>query len=73
MNRWSTAEHLTEAEAHVAKGQQIIAQQRALIDSLKSGHHDTRMAQELLEQFEAIQALHIEHCERCRKALGQNM
>jgi hypothetical protein len=40
---------------------------------LRSGHHDTRMAQELLEQFEAIHALHIEHCERCRKALGQNM
>jgi len=57
-------EHLRLAEEHVAAGERSIARQRQVIRELERDGHDSTNAHELLEQFEEIQAMHVQGRDR---------
>lgn len=63
--------HETElqmAERHVRQGEVNVARQGQLIEQLRIDGHDTREAEELLAEFEAIFTEHKKHLERIRAA-----
>lgn len=64
-------DHLSLAEKHVAIGEKNIAKQRALLDELARDGHDIAMAQQLLAQFEDLQALHVADRDRIRAELAE--
>ena len=50
---------LQEAECHVERGEQNIAHQRAVIQTLERGGHDARAAQMFLRRLESAQVKHV--------------
>ena len=62
--------HLELANRHVAEGQKRVDAQITLVVKLDRDGHDTRQAKKLLEQFEQILALQIEHRNRIVQELG---
>ena len=55
MDQQEIREHLTQAEKHVALGEQHLASQRAIVAQLDADGHDTTQARALLEQYEQLQ------------------
>ena len=56
---------------HVARGEQIVTQQREIIARLERAGCDTSDAERLLLQFEEVQSLHVAHRERLEKKLSE--
>jgi hypothetical protein len=50
---------LQETNCHVARGEQNIAHQHAVIATLERGGHDVRAAQMFLRRLESAQARHV--------------
>lgn len=71
MDQKFLADHLAQAERHVALGAKHIADQRHRIDRLARDGHDTNQAELLLKQFEELQALHVAERDRLGKMLGE--
>jgi hypothetical protein len=61
--------HLEQAERHVLQGAKHIAEQEQRIVELARHGHNTAQASELLENFYAIQMLHIQHRDRIMEEL----
>jgi hypothetical protein len=70
MDRAVLEQRLTQAERHVAEGEDIVARQREIVAELAKDHHDVRFAQELLTLFETTQALHIADRDRIQAELA---
>jgi len=51
--------NLRMALEHVAAGQRLVDRQRTLLTTLAAHGHSTRMAKQLLLQFESAQAMHV--------------
>ena len=56
--------HLAQAERHVAQGAEHIRRQRILIEELSRDGHAIQQAEQLLAQFEDLQALRVAHRDR---------
>src|SRR5262249_52550475 len=64
-------EHWALAEARVAQGERTVAHQRRIVAELDGEGHDSRMARELLTQFQELLALHVADRDRLLKELGR--
>jgi hypothetical protein len=62
--------HLAQARRHVAIGEDHIARQAELIDTLVRDGHDASEARRLLARFIVLQAIHIDNCERLEEELA---
>jgi hypothetical protein len=69
MDRAMIAEHLAQAERHVAEGEKIISRQRALVVIAEATGGDAERSKALLASFEDTQAIHIADRERLREEL----
>jgi hypothetical protein len=69
MDRAMIAEHLAQAERHVALGEKDVAEQRERVIILGRDGHDATGAASLLIQFEQLQALHVADRDRLREEL----
>lgn len=56
--------HLTQAERHIAEGEDHVTRQRQIVLELANDGGDLRTAQALLTQFEMMPAQHIADRER---------
>ena len=59
--RASEESPLEQARRHVAEGEQRIAEQRAIVERLRSDGYDTRDAERLLHTLEQTLELMMEH------------
>jgi predicted HicB family RNase H-like nuclease len=71
MDRKTLAEHLEEAERHVALGERHIAEQRERISKLTTDGHDVTEFKALLFQFEETQVQHVQHRDHLLSELGR--
>jgi hypothetical protein len=71
MDRNTILDHLAMVRRHVARGEQIVTQQREIIARLERAGCDTSDAERLLLQFEEVQSLHVAHRERLEKKLSE--
>ena len=71
MDRAMELRHLEEARRHIAQGERHIAEQEIRITDLARQGHDTTQARRLLDNFYALQVLHIQHRERIVRELQQ--
>ena len=69
MERQILIDHLALAEKHVAQGEQHLARQRKVLETLARDGHDTATAADLLRTLEATQALHRAERDRLRAEL----
>ncbi|HVY82680.1 MAG TPA: hypothetical protein VG994_16935 [Steroidobacteraceae bacterium] len=69
MDRALIAAHLALAERHVTEGEHRLQNQRDLLERIRQSGHDTATAEDILRQFERIQASHIEDRDRLRREL----
>jgi hypothetical protein len=67
MNREFVEMALAQVERHVARGEIIIARQRATIVAAERIGRDVALCKEFLSVFEESQRLHIAHRDRLRK------
>ena len=58
--------HLTQAERHIAEGEDHVTRQRQIVLELANDGGDLRTAQALLAQLEMMPAQHIADRERIR-------
>ena len=65
------ADHLAQAERHVADAQEQVQRQREVIAKLKRDGHDARLANKLLDNFVALAAAHIADRDRLRGELAK--
>ena len=63
-------ERLEVVKAHVATGEQSIAQQKWLIDKLVRAERPTTTAYEILRAIERTQAMYLEHRDRLERELA---
>jgi hypothetical protein len=70
MDRATLEKDLTQAEAHVAKGQERIALQLEIIAELEREGHDTAPAKDMLASFEKTQAMHVANRDRIASLLA---
>ncbi len=61
--------HLTQAEKHVASGEQHVRRQRELVAELERDGHDTAVAKQLLAEFERLWEMHIADRDRIQREL----
>jgi hypothetical protein len=59
MDRAELERRLQEVECHVERGEQNIAHQRAVIETLERGRHDAKAAQMFLRRLESAHAKHV--------------
>jgi hypothetical protein len=59
VNRRILETNLEQAKRHVAMGEGDIARQCRVIEELERDGHDTKLARELLQTFENLQAMHV--------------
>ncbi len=69
MNRITTLRLLAHAERRVRQGEQRLDRERALLEKLERGGHETSYARALLHQTEEAQALCIDDRDRIRAEL----
>jgi hypothetical protein len=62
---------LEQAKRHAASGEADIARQRGLADQLERHGHDAKLAWELLQTFEQLQAMHVAEIERLKRELAE--
>lgn len=74
MDRTLIAQHLAEAERHVAQGYTHIERQSQVVTDLSHGDDPelAKSAAELLKQFEDMQILHVVNRDRLRRELAEN-
>ena len=72
MDRAELERRLQEAECHVERGEQNIAHQRAVIETLERGGHDAKAAQMFLRRLESAQAKHVAERSRLFKELADD-
>lgn len=70
IDRARLLERFALAERHVREGARHVSRQREIVAQLKGRGHDAASARDLLEQFEALQALHVSDWERLRAELA---
>jgi len=70
MDRATLEKDLTQAEAHVAKGQERIALQLEIIAEPEREGHDTAPAKDMLASFEKTQAMHVANRDRIASLLA---
>jgi len=70
-DRVTWEQHLVQAEAHVAKGEQTVARQMRIIAELDRDGHDATAARQLLVQFEELLQLHAADRDRLRRELDE--
>jgi hypothetical protein len=63
--------HLKEAAAHIALGEQHIAEQEARIAEMACNGQDTATARQLLDIFRATHAQHVVRRDQLLKELGE--
>jgi hypothetical protein len=71
MERSMIEAHLEQAERHVARGEELIAEQKARIAEMERDGHDTGPFRDLLRQFEETQRMHVADRDRLRKELNE--
>jgi hypothetical protein len=71
MDRAELELRLQEAECHVTRGEQGIAHQRAIIQTLERGGHDATAAAMFLRRLESAQARHVAERERLATELAE--
>jgi hypothetical protein len=71
MDRVELQQHLAETEQHIAQGVAHLARQRALIDELGHGGHDTEEARAILDTLMETQVLHEQDRERLHGLASQ--
>jgi hypothetical protein len=59
MNRTLLSLRIKQADAHVARGEEIVRRQRDIVAELDRDGHNSRLARELLSQFERLQHMHL--------------
>jgi hypothetical protein len=69
MNRITTLRLLAQAERCVRQGKRRLDRERALLEKLERGGHETSYARGLLHQMEEVQALCIADRDRIRAEL----
>ncbi|HEU4626821.1 MAG TPA: hypothetical protein VFS52_18810 [Steroidobacteraceae bacterium] len=69
MDRTLIAAHLAQAERHVTAGEHLLQNQRDLLERIRQSGYDTATAEDILRQFERVQASHIEDRDRLRREL----
>jgi hypothetical protein len=62
---------LTQAQRHVASGQEHVGRQRERIAQLERDGHDAADAGKLLQLFEELQSMHVAHRDRHIQELGK--
>jgi hypothetical protein len=70
MNRDFVERALAQAERHVARGEVIIARQRAMITTWEQSGRNAALCKEFLSVFEDSQRWHIADRDRLRKDLA---
>jgi hypothetical protein len=70
MDRDMLQRHVKLAERHVAEGARHLARQREIVAELAGDGRDLASAKNLLAQFEARQAAHLEDRDRIRAELA---
>jgi hypothetical protein len=63
-------EHLQQAEAHIAQGEQLIAKQKAILSKLEQVGGGGLAARSLLNELEEAQAMHLAHRDGLCRKLG---
>jgi hypothetical protein len=71
LNRRIMEMALEQAKRHAASGEVDIARQRGVADQLERHGHDAKLAWELLQTFEQLQAMHVAEIERLIRELAQ--
>ena len=66
-------EHLAQAESHIAIGEEHLRKQRRIIAELEEHGHNTKMARELLKEFEDVQTMHVADKERVLKEIEREL
>jgi hypothetical protein len=61
MDREAEVQRLNEADGHIAKTERHITAQRALVERLRAGGHDTHEAERLLKTMEETLAAEYDH------------
>lgn len=69
MDRQTTAEHLAQAERHVAEGRHVIEIQQNIIAGLERVGHDSAQARKLLGTLQETQAMHLGERDRLQREL----
>jgi hypothetical protein len=62
-NRKVELQHLSAADAHIAKAERVVSQQRAYVERLRGDGYDAKLSEETLNAFEANLQLLREHRE----------
>src|SRR5262249_51528892 len=70
-DRTTLLEYFSMARRHVATGETLIARQHEIVARLERGGHNSLDAKRLLDTFEEIQNMHIDHHYRLEKALAE--
>jgi hypothetical protein len=65
------ADHLAQAEQHVAEARVHVKRQREIVAELQRDGHDTREAQRLLDNFIALERSHAADRDRLRDQLAK--
>ena len=68
-NRKLEQEHLSRADAHIAKAQRLVSEQKAQIEKLRGDGHDTALACQTLHVFETNLQTMREHREAIIRAI----
>jgi hypothetical protein len=64
-------DHLEMTERHVALGERHVSQQRARLEALRRNGEPIDAARTLLQRFEELHALHVEHRDRLVRTLSE--
>ncbi len=70
MDQASPSELLAAAEDRVAKAEEIVARQSAIVDLLEMAGEDAREPRSLLAQFDRLLAAHVAERDRLLQAPG---
>lgn len=71
MDRKIIARDLHRAKQHVREGAAHIRKQRRVVDELSADGHDTRLARDLLQTFESMEAAHVDDRARLSDELAR--
>ena len=70
MNKGMEHEHLAQAHRHIARAEDMVREQRSLIERMAEHGHDTELAQELLHTMQATLQQMYEHREMIEAAIA---
>ena len=70
MERSVIEKRLAQTEKHVARGEEMLATQREVIERIRGIGHDTAAAEQTLADLEQAQTVHIAERDQLREKLG---